>query len=251
MREQIDTIPVSEAFDAGDECPFCQLARKAEQSAIRYVIGPGASYMEPDVRGVTDRKGFCREHTKKLYDYGNMLGCALILQTHFAGQIEEFKKEKENFQPPEKRKLFASKKQTVSDEWWQRIREKEKTCYLCERNDYNMNRYYHTFFAMLREPDFRQKVEHSKGFCLRHFADLMELAPKQLPNAVHDWFYDTILSLMEENMLRVKEDLDWYVGMFDYRNTGGDWKNSRDAVSRTVQKLKGIYPADPPYKEKK
>ena len=45
MREQIDTIPVNEAFDTGDECPFCILARKAEQSAIRYVIGPGASYM--------------------------------------------------------------------------------------------------------------------------------------------------------------------------------------------------------------
>ena len=56
---------------------------------------------------------------------------------------------------------------------------------------------------------------------------------------------------MEQNLIRVKEDLDWFVGMFDYRQAGADWKNSRDAVSRTIQKLKGIYPADPPYKEKK
>lgn len=251
MREQIDTIPVNEAFDAGDECPFCVLARKAEQSAIRYVIGPGASYMEPDVRGVTDRKGFCREHTKKLYDYGNMLGCALIMQTHFAGVLDELKKEKEQFQAPAKKSLFASKKQNASEPWWKRVGNTEDTCYLCERNDYNMKRYYHTFFAMLREPEFRKKVEESKGFCLRHFSELMELAPEKLPNAVHDWFYSTVLSLMEQNLTRVKEDLDWYVGMFDYRQAGADWKNSRDAVSRTIQKLKGIYPADPPYKEKK
>ena len=43
MKEQIHTIPVNEAFEAGDECPFCFLERKAEQSAIRYVAGAGAS----------------------------------------------------------------------------------------------------------------------------------------------------------------------------------------------------------------
>lgn len=250
MREQIDTIPVNEAFDAGDECPFCQLARKAEQSAIRYVIGPGASYMEPDVRGVTDDKGFCTEHMKKLYDYGNMLGCALILQTHYAGLIEQFKKEAQEFQSP-KRKLLPIKKQADGDTWWKRLKKKECSCFLCEKNEYNMKRYYHTFFALLREPEFRKKVENSKGFCLHHFAEMMRIAEDKLPSGVQGWFYPTVLRLMEKNLNRVKEDLDWFVGMFDYRQAGADWKNSRDAVSRTIQKIKGIYPADPPYKEKK
>ena len=56
---------------------------------------------------------------------------------------------------------------------------------------------------------------------------------------------------MEENLVRVKEDLDWFVGMFDYRQQGADWKNSRDAVPRTMQKLRGCYPADPVYQKKK
>ena len=43
MREQIHTIPVNEAFDAHDECPFCFMERKVEQSAIRFVAGSGAS----------------------------------------------------------------------------------------------------------------------------------------------------------------------------------------------------------------
>ena len=29
MKEQIQTIPVNEAFDSGDECPFCWLERMA------------------------------------------------------------------------------------------------------------------------------------------------------------------------------------------------------------------------------
>jgi hypothetical protein len=36
--------------------------------------------------------------------------------------------------------------------------------------------------------------------------------------------------------------------MFDYRSVGKDWKNARDAVPRSMQKLKGGYPSDKPYK---
>ena len=56
---------------------------------------------------------------------------------------------------------------------------------------------------------------------------------------------------MEKNMARMQEDLDWLVEKFDYRNEGADWKNSRDAIQRGMQKLKGGYPADPVYKMNK
>lgn len=248
MKEQIHTIPLNEAFDSGDECPFCWLARKAEQSAIRYVVGPSASYMEPDVRGATDARGFCSQHLKKLHEYGNTLGNALILQTHFAGLLEEFQAEAAEFQMPEKKKLFGKKKQPETTPYWKRLQERNRRCYLCEKNEYNMGRYYDTFFALLKEPEFRAKVEHSKGFCLHHFSQVMELAEDKLPNSQRDWFYPTVMKLMEENLIRVKEDLDWFVGMFDYRHQGADWKNSKDAVRRTMQKLRSGYPADPPYK---
>ena len=83
MREKIDTIPIHEAFHSGDECPFCYLEREAEHRAIKYTIGPGASYMEPEIRAITDREGFCRHHFKMMYEYKNTLGCALILQTYY------------------------------------------------------------------------------------------------------------------------------------------------------------------------
>ena len=248
MREQIQTIPVNEAFQSGDECPFCWLERKAEQSAIRYVAGDGASYMEPDVRGATDAKGFCREHLKKLYDYGNVLGCALMLQTHYAGLLEEFQQEAASFELPPKKSLLPQKKRADKEAYWQRLQEKSRRCYICDKIDYNMERYFHTFFALLKEPEFRQRVEQSKGFCLRHFAQLLQTAEDRLPNGQREWFYPTVFSLMEENLVRVKEDLDWFVAKYDYRNAGADWKNSRDALQRTIQKLEGIHPADPPYR---
>ena len=129
------------------------------------------------------------------------------------------------------------------------LEEKESTCFLCQRLKYNMTRYFHTFFVLLREPEFRKKVETSKGFCLHHFKCLLEAAPKEVPSAQKQWFYETVYRLMRENLLRVKEDLDHFVGMFDYRQAGSDWKNSREAVPRTMQKLRGGYPSDPPFKQ--
>ena len=140
MKEHIDTIPVNDAFDSGDECPFCYLERMADQRAIRYVLGPGASYMEPDVRGVTDRQGFCREHYKKMYDFGNSLGNALIMQTFLAGLLEELEKEAENFQMPDKRPLFGGKKAAQGEDipMLQWAKSRQSTCYLCQKLEFNM-----------------------------------------------------------------------------------------------------------------
>lgn len=249
MKEHIDTIPLHEAFDADTECPFCHLERLAEQRGIRYCIGPAASYMEPEVRAETDRMGFCRQHMKKLYDYGNALGNALVLQTYLAGVLKELEGQTDGFTVPAKPPLFGSKRKTEELPLLTWAKEKESTCFLCQRLEYNMKRYYHTFFVLLREPEFRQKVERSKGFCLHHFALLLERAPGEVPNAHRQWFYETAISLMKENLLRVKEDLDHFVEMFDYRQAGSNWKNSRDAVPRTMQKLRGACPSDPPFKQ--
>lgn len=250
MKERIDTIPVNEALDVGDECPFCYLQRQAEQKAIRFTVGPGASYMEPDVREVTDRKGFCAGHMKKLYDYGNSLGNALILQTYYVGMLKELDRQIEQFQMPEKKPLFGKKQAKEENPLWQWAKGKESTCFLCEKIEYNMQRYYATFFYLAKDEEFRRKVESGKGFCMHHFAALLDAAQEKLPNAQREWFYNTLLPLMRDNLARVQGDLDWFIEKFDYRNASADWKNSRDAVSRSMQKLRGFYPADLIYKEK-
>ena len=248
MKEKIQTIPVNEAFDAGDECPFCFMEREVERRTIRYVLGAGASYMEPDVRTATDRAGFCRTHYKKMFDYGNPLGNALMMQTYLNGLMLEFEQQEKGYTPPTKRPMFGKKpepRQTGMGQW---LKEKNCSCYLCQRMEESLDRYYSTFFVLIKEPEFRAKVENSKGFCMHHFGQLMERAEQELPDKQKQWFVDTVMELMKQNLNRVKEDLDHFVEMFDYRNAGSDWRNSRDAVERTMQKLKGGYPADKPYK---
>ena len=248
MKEQIDTIPLNDAFDSGDECPFCYLERLAEQSTINYVIGPGASYMEPEVREVTAVAGFCREHTKKLYDFGNTLGNALILQSRLEILLDQFHQAAQDYQMPDKRTLLNKNKVTQTADFGGYYAT-ERDCFICNRIEYHMQRYYATFFAMLKDPAFRQKVSDSKGFCMRHFAQVMERAPKELPNAQREWFYPEMLRVMEENLQRIKGDLDWLIAKYDYRNAGADWKNSKDALPRAMEKLQGLHPSDPPFKK--
>ena len=245
MKEAIETTPVVEAFESGDECPFCYLERWTEQRAINYVAGPCASYMEPEIRAITDREGFCGEHLKKLYDYGNSLGNALILQTHFIDLNRELTRELEHFSAPAGRKLFGKQDAPSILDW---LHSRNHSCYLCRRVQGSMQRYISTFYALTKNDEFRAKVENSKGFCLRHFEQLIE-AVDHLPKSQKPWFYSTIPALMKANLARVQGDLDWFIAKFDYRNAAADWKNSKDAVSRSMQKLQGIHPADPPYKK--
>lgn len=247
MKEHLHTIPVNDAFSSGDECPFCYLQRQAEQRVIRFVAGPSASYMEPDMRELTNKTGFCPAHLKKLYDYGNTLGNALMLQTYYARVMERLHDEIEHFDAPAPKKLF-SKPQISHDGMWKRLQQEVENCYICERLEFNMERYYYTFFMLLKEAEFREKVEGCKGFCLHHFAQLLHVAEEKLQNSNRQWFYDTVFGLMEENLARVKADLDWLVEKHDYRNGSADWKNSRDALPRTMQKLGGGYPSDKPYR---
>lgn len=75
MKEQIHTIPITEAMENAGECPFCYIKRKTEEHALDFVLGNGASYMEADIREMTDQAGFCQGHYKKMFDYGNAGQC--------------------------------------------------------------------------------------------------------------------------------------------------------------------------------
>ena len=99
MKEQLYTIPLNDAFHAQDECPFCYIERELEQELLDFVLGSASSYMESDVREQTDKAGFCRMHFKKMFDYGNTLGNAWILKTHYKKINAELDSEIKRFKP--------------------------------------------------------------------------------------------------------------------------------------------------------
>ena len=92
MKEKLYTIPLNDAVNASDECPFCFIERELEQNSLDFVLGNSSSYMESDIRDQTDKAGFCRVHMKKMFDYGNTLGriititgnCVLFYHTTFS-----------------------------------------------------------------------------------------------------------------------------------------------------------------------
>lgn len=253
MKEQLYTIPLNDAMNAHDECPFCFIERKLEQDILDFTLGSGSSYMEADIRDMTDKEGFCRDHFKKMFQYGNALGNAWILKTHYKRTMEEMQKEFAGFKPAKtsfKDKFRKTAESSNPIGIW--IREKEASCYICNQFKDTYARYLDTFFYLFKkDEEFRQKVKDSKGFCLHHFGDLCEAADQKLSDKEKETFYEMVLPLMMENFKRISEDVSWMVDKFDYRNQNADWKNSRDAIQRGMQKLKGGYPADPPYQSKR
>lgn len=253
MKEKLYTIPLNDAVNAQDECPFCFIEREIEQDLLDFCLGSGSSYMESDVRQATDHEGFCRTHFKKMFDYGNTLGNAWILKTHFKQINEELRKITSSYSPSRlsfKDKLKKNAESSNPIGMW--VLEKENSCYICNRYKDTYERYLDTFFILYKRDDaFRQKIEAGKGFCLSHFGDICEGASSRLSEKEQAEFFPMLFRVMNENMERLYEDVAWLVEKFDYRNKDADWKNSQDAVQRGMQKLKGGYPADAAHKMKK
>lgn len=249
MRENIATIPLIDAFKADDECPFCNLERKAEQHAVSFILG--SAYMEDDIREKTDEIGFCRHHFKMMYDYGNRLGNALILSTHLKKLNAELKKEMDSFVPGKTSLMKRLKKTDVTSDAAPKtalgsfISAKTTSCYVCDHFNQIYGRYLDTFFDLYKKnEEFREMFEYSKGFCLPHFGDLIEAAENKLTDAERKVFCPKAFSLMEQNLDRLQKEVSWFVEKNDYRNKDKDWGTSADSIQRGMQKCAGGYPAD-------
>ncbi len=253
MKETLYTIPLTDAFNANDECPFCFVERDVEQDLLDLVLGSSASYMESDMRDMTDKAGFCRLHFKKMFDYGNALGNAWILKTHYIQMQKEFESQVKMFAPAKASLMNRLKKSEAPDNsitsW---VKEKDASCYICSNYKKTYERYLDTFFFMYKKDDeMKHMIEKSKGFCLHHFGDICQRAQYDLSEKQKEEFFALVLPQMQENLKRVGEDVAWLIEKYDYRNKDADWKNSRDAVQRGMQKLHGGYPADPVYQQSK
>lgn len=255
MKEQIHTIPIHDALENAGECPFCYIERRTEEHCMNYVLGHGVSYMEADIREMTDKEGFCRAHYKKMFDYGNALGNAWILKTHYRRIIDEMNKEIKNFKPvqPVKKSFFSkSTMSTTNNSLISWIQKKEASCFICNNIQKTFDAYIKTFFEMYRKDmEIRNTFMETQGVCLSHFSILLKSVDCYLKPSEQEEFYQRFLPLMSSNMERIYEDLSWFIEKYDYKNKDADWKNSKDAVQRGMQKLKGADPSLPPYQLKR
>lgn len=237
MGEVLYTIPVKDAYKLDCECPVCKMYNDIEKNAIEFTMGP--SYMEDDIRAVTDEKGFCKEHTQKLMDANNRLGMGLILRTHFAKTNADIKKLTAS---GGKSGLF--KKKDIS-ELTNYIHKLNSSCFVCDKITFTFERYLKTIIHLWKkDSEFRVDYKNSKGMCNQHYVDLLEYAQKSMHGSDLDTFIDETNELYIKNMERLYEDLDWFVKKFDYKYKDEPWKNARDSVFRANNKTVGIIPPE-------
>lgn len=240
MKEQLYTIPVTDAFSSGSECPVCALYSDLERSAVDFVLGP--SYMEDDVRMKTDELGFCKAHLEMLLSEKNRLGLALILKTHLDRQYREGSTFLSAKIKP--RSLLKKNEDAAFSGWASRGTE---NCYICGKIDDLFTRYLDTILYLYKkEPDFREKYEASKGFCQAHAGLLVEKGRETLSGEMLNSFYEKTLELYLEGIKRVSDDLDWFTLKFDYRYQDAPWKNARDSIERAAVKTNGILKKEEP-----
>ena len=247
MRYHIDTIPVWDAMKLDGECFLCALERKTELGeAERYL---GASVMEPDTRIQVNKKGFCRHHHAMMFGMSNRLGHALMLESHVAETREKtekisaaLNKAASAYAAAPLGKLTrsgAAARKEMADAA-AALRSMSGSCIMCDSIRENMERYLHTFFHLYQnDSEFRQRFSQCKGVCLPHMADLAALAGDELPGKALPDFMQVLTSMQKTNLDRIQEDVSWFIKKFDYRYTKEPWKNSEDAVPRTVNKLRG------------
>lgn len=251
MKETIYTIPVNDAFNEECECALCILERDLEEKSLQFILGP--SSMEPDTRIITNEKGFCRRHYEKLYTKReNVLGLSLVLDTHIQHQIDLYKKlfekNKKSIEGDTKINALSNvtnkitKKQTNTkkhiDEAILFFSNLENSCEVCDRMATTMDRYLDVIFYMyFKDNTFRDKVKTSKGFCLRHFKMLLVSSKTYLSSKQLAIFTLDINELISSNMDRILNEVQWFAQKFDFRNEKASWKNSEDAVPRTIEKF--------------
>lgn len=219
MREDICSIPISEIFEPKDGCPFCRMRDMLEDRMATYITG--AAMMEPDVRVETNRLGFCKTHFDQILQRGSRLSVALILESLLAETGGELFPEGK---VPLKKVLAAHDK-------------RQHSCFVCENIDQNMEHLSATVIKLWQtEPEFRDLYAAQTHICLSHYGFILKAAQK-MPRKNFEPFAEVTKKLTKQYLDTVQGDVTHFCRMFDYRNAGGDWGNSRDAIERAIELL--------------
>lgn len=219
MRSDICSIPVEEVFEHKEGCPVCRMRNMLENRMAEYITG--AAMMEPEVRKVTNEKGFCLRHYKMILSRKNRLSVALMLESH----LKEMEK---------KIKSPVAKAET-------------SRCFVCDEVERNMTALIsNTLKKYESDMEFRRLFEKQETLCLPHFYELCSAADKKMGRRFRGEFKSAAKELTLRSIESLHGDVKHFCDMFDYRNNGenADWGNSRDSLERAVLFLTSYDPEE-------
>ncbi|MDL2287517.1 DUF6062 family protein [Eubacteriales bacterium OttesenSCG-928-G02] len=223
MQEKIYTIPVNEAFEQTDECPFCVMYEKLEFNEIELITG--ASMMSPDVRIKTNKLGFCSDHIHKMYDKNLRLPLALTLQTHLAEIKNDIS-------------LGGFFSKDISAKPIKRIEELNETCYVCGRIEEQFSKMLNTACYLYdKEQEFRDKFNSQTRFCLPHYAMILKTCKTVVSKRWLEQFIKDSDKILNDYLTSLYDDISLFCKKFDYNYKDTPWGNAKDSVDRTIKFL--------------
>jgi len=235
MKERIYSIPLTDALNEDCDCIMCRVAKNMEESNLDYFLGP--SMMEPECRMVTNNRGFCQRHLHALYERGNRLSLALMLDTHLEEVRTRLKRKTKHFKVGGQ--AFGGTKKSIasiSDELGKIV----SSCAVCDKLDREIKAAAgNLVYLWSSENDFRRKFSESKGLCLPHMKLVLEESTGELSGRTLDEFVKELCNLQTSRLDELNEDVHWFTQKYDYRNQDAPWGNAKDALPRAVKKLGG------------
>ncbi len=250
MQYHLDTIPVWEAMEKRGECPLCALEHKTELEEVERTLG--ASVMEPSERIKVNRHGVCREHHRMLYAQQNRLGHALLMDSHGKERMAALCKLQTTAESAAQARSGLFRRRTPARALGAELQSLSQGCVVCDRLHEHMGRYRHTFLHLWRtDAHFREVWQASHGVCLRHLAGLLQSAEKRLSPKQQAQFAADALARLNNQLENDAKDLDWFTRKFDYRNQDAPWGESKTALERMVNRLRGWCLGDEPWPKQK
>ncbi len=238
MRYHIDTIPVWDALKKGGECPLCRLRAKIESTDIDRFLG--ASVMEPDTRVRVNAVGFCGRHQRLLYAQPNRLGHALMTHTRLIEVEKQLLPALARMKDGKSGSLFKRGDPSPMRAAADAARAVTGGCVICESIEDNMRRYAYTFLHLYKTDEaFRKALRESRGVCLPDLALLCEMAEEALSAGERRAFAEDLEKIETAYLKKLEQDIEWFTLKFDYRNADKPWNDSRDALERTINYLRG------------
>jgi hypothetical protein len=190
MKDSIYTIPISESFEGNYPCPFCDMEQKLEDKYTDYITG--AAMMEPDIREITNKEGFCKTHFESILKVQKRLPVALMIESYLKLRFEDegvLKKDLKN----------------------------DSSCYICKRTEESLNINIRNFFSKYeKEEDLRNLYKNQKGICLKHGRILLSKSDKSLNRKYRADFKNVTMDLLKKSLEKNISEISKFTSSFNY-----------------------------------
>jgi hypothetical protein len=231
---KLEISKVHDAYKGAEECPLCVLEEDAETTYLRSF--QHSRVMEPNVRVQTNRQGFCAAHLRGLYEGENKLGLSLVLQTRLRHVLPEIGaaldavlKAAEGRGAKDRVPAAAAPLSALGS-----------SCFICGLLRADRDRYILTIlYLWSRDPDFPPIFRASRGFCIPHFAAVIEEAARSMrPDRVRRWLAEAV-PLMKGRFAALESELHAFSQLHQAGNDSPGTAAEKSALRRTLQKLAG------------